>query len=94
MRDDEFEWDDGKAAANLRDHMVSFDTARRAFDDAFAIVRQDTRENYGEDRYLLLGMVDTRLVAVAYTTRDDRTRIISARPAEPREKRRYHEENS
>ena len=56
MRDDEFEWDDGKAAANLRDHKVSFDTARRAFDDFFAVERGDRREHYGEDRSTLIGM--------------------------------------
>jgi hypothetical protein len=56
MRDDEFEWDDRKAAANLRTHGVSFKAARLAFDDAFAVEREDRREDYGEDRYALLGM--------------------------------------
>jgi uncharacterized DUF497 family protein len=54
---------------------------------------KDRRENYGEERYILLGMVDNRLLHVAYTLRGQRVRIISARLAEPREKRRYHEEN-
>jgi hypothetical protein len=55
VRDDEFEWDDRKAAANLRNHRVSFEVARLAFDDAFAVDREDRREDYGEDRYTLLG---------------------------------------
>jgi uncharacterized DUF497 family protein len=94
MRDGEFEWDDAKAAVNLAAHGVSFDVALRAFDDVFAVARQDTREIYGEDRWVLLGMVENRLLVVVYTEREDRIRIISARAAEPREKRRYHEENS
>ena len=36
MKDDEFEWDDVKAAQNLADHGVSFEAARLAFDDPFA----------------------------------------------------------
>jgi len=48
----------------------------------------------GEDRYILLGMVQNHLLAVVHTQRDARIRIISARLAEPRERRRYHEENS
>jgi uncharacterized DUF497 family protein len=94
MREDDFEWDDAKAVGNLAAHGVSFEAASLAFDDAFAVVREDRRQNYGEDRFILLGMVDGRLLAVSYTMRDARVRIISARLAEPRERRRYHEENS
>jgi len=66
MRDDEFEWDDGKAAANLASHGVSFDTARLAFNDPNAVGRADTRENYGEERCILLGMANDRLLHVAH----------------------------
>jgi uncharacterized DUF497 family protein len=93
MRDDEFEWDDEKAERNLARHGVSFETARRAFDDAFAVSREDPREDYGEERCILLGMVGDHVLHVAYTYRGDRTRIISARAAEPMERRRYHEGN-
>jgi uncharacterized protein len=94
MQDDEFEWDDAKATRNLAEHGVSFDVARLAFNDVFGILREDRRENYGEDRYSLLGMIGDRLVFVAYTLRNGRTRILSARLAEPFERRLYHEENS
>ena len=43
MRDDEFEWDDGKAAANWRKHGVSFEMARQSFQDGFAIEWIDDR---------------------------------------------------
>jgi hypothetical protein len=93
MRDDEFEWDDAKAAANLARHGVSFETARRAFRDPLGVERADRRERYGEERSVLLAMADTLLLHVTYTVRGDRYRIISARRAEPRERRRYHEGN-
>jgi hypothetical protein len=94
MRDDEFEWDDAKAATNLASHRVSFEEARLAFSDPFAIGREDRRERYDEQRYIRLGIVRGRLLHIAYAMREDRIRIISARVAEPRERRRYHESNS
>jgi uncharacterized protein len=66
MEDEEFEWDDAKARQNLASHGVSLETARLAFDDPFAVAREDRRHDYGEDRYLLLGMVEHHLLAVAY----------------------------
>jgi uncharacterized DUF497 family protein len=93
MRDDDFEWDDAKAAQNLALHGVSFEAARLVFDDPFGVEREDRRQNYGEARFILLGMVQERLLVVAYTLRGKRTRILSARYAEPFERRRYHEEN-
>jgi uncharacterized DUF497 family protein len=67
--------------------------AREAFQDAFAIEWIDRRHQDPEDRYALLGMVESRLLFVAYTLRGDRIRIISARKGEPQERRRYHNAN-
>jgi uncharacterized protein len=94
VTDDDFEWDDAKAAENLARHGVSFEEARLAFADTLGVEREDTREHYGEQRFILLGMVRGRLLAVVHTPRNARARIISARLAEPRERRHYHEENS
>jgi uncharacterized DUF497 family protein len=93
VQDDAFEWDDAKAAENLAKHGVGFATARAVFRDPFAIERLDDRGNYGEDRFVTIGMVDGRLLSVACTMRGDIVRIISARGAEPYERRQYHEEN-
>jgi len=92
-----FEWDPAKAAANLRKHRVSFEIAMRAFFDPFALVEQDRIEG-GEQRWQTLGMVEGLvLLLVAHTVREDRDieviRIISARRAEPRERRRYEQAN-
>ena len=94
MTDDAFEWDETKAAENYKNHRVAFDQAARAFADPFAVERVDDREDYAEDRFNILGMVDGRLLFVAFTLRGDKLRIISARGAEPHEKRKYHEDNA
>lgn len=93
-----FEWDVAKAESNLKKHGVGFDDAVLVFSDPFAIVKQDRIEN-GEYRWQTLGIVGNRLLLlVAHTVRDDELgteviRIISARHAEPKERRRYYGEN-
>jgi uncharacterized DUF497 family protein len=94
MNEDDFEWDDAKAAQNYADHGVSFEAAKEVFNDPFATERLDDRVDYGEDRYSILGMVDGRIIYVAYTLRNGIIRIISARGAKPHERRRYHEDNA
>ncbi|WP_330168910.1 BrnT family toxin [Bartonella grahamii] len=94
-----FEWDETKAKNNLRKHHVSFELAARVFADPFAMVRQDRIEN-GEYRWQTLGLVDGfLLLLVAYTVHDDKDgieviRIISARRANSKERKRYEEESS
>ena len=73
---------------------MSFEAAQLAFDDPFAVVREDRHQDYGENRYIPLGLAQDRLLAVSHAQCGARVRIISARLAEPRERRRYHEENS
>ena len=93
MQDDYFAWDDDKAARNLRDHGVTFEMAREVFKDAFALDWTDTGHDDHEERFATLGMAEDRLLFVSYTLRGPRIRIISARPAEPYERRKYHEAN-
>ena len=89
MNEDGFEWDDVKAISNAAAHGVTFEAARGVFRDPFALDWSGDREDYGEERYVTLGMADGRLLFVVYTERRDLVRIISARGAEPHEKRRY-----
>ncbi len=93
MQDDQFEWDDDKAAHNWRQHGVTFDMARDAFRDVFGMEWEDDRQGVAERRFILLGVVEQRLLYVAYTMRGERIRIISARRAESLERRRYHDQN-
>ena len=90
MQDDAFEWDDAKATRNWRDHAVTFEMARNAFRDAFAVEWQDDTQDAAERRF---GMAEHRILFVAYTIRGARIRIITARGAEPHERRQYHDEN-
>jgi uncharacterized DUF497 family protein len=93
MKDEEFEWDDEKAARNAVKHGVTFDEARSVFRDPFAVELLDDRKDYGEDRYILIGMSAASVLVVVYMERNKRNRIISARKAEPNERRVYHEQN-
>jgi uncharacterized DUF497 family protein len=74
-------------------HGVSFEAARDVFKDPFALDWLDESEGHGEDRYSVIGMSEGRLLYVVYTMRGEAIRIISARLAEPQDRRRYHEEN-
>lgn len=93
MIDDEFEWDDDKAAANAEKHGVTFEQARSVFRDPFAIELLDDREDYSEDRFILIGMSAAGVLVVVHSQREHRSRIISARKAEPNERRFYHDQN-
>lgn len=98
-----FEWDVAKNAANKRKHGVDFKTALRVFADPFALSEQDRIEE-GEPRWRTMGLVEGHLLLlVAHTVReegDDETseeveiiRIISARKADRKERRRYEDES-
>ncbi len=86
----DFEWDDAKAASNLRKHGVSFTAAVHVFDDPVRIEWFDDREDYGEERYCTIAEVQGVILFVVYTMRGDRTRIISARRASREERDGYH----
>jgi uncharacterized DUF497 family protein len=89
-----FEWDDGKARSNLRKHGVSFEVAKLAFDDHFSIEWLDTRKAYGEERFILIGVVAGRHLCVVYRERADNIRIISAREAVKHEQQEYYRQNA
>jgi uncharacterized protein len=88
-----FEWDPKKAASNLKNHDVSFDEATSVFGDILSMNMSDPDHSEGEQRFLVLGVsAASRLVVVSYAERPPRTRIISARLATKRERRKYEHE--
>jgi uncharacterized protein len=90
----EFEWHYAKAEANLQAHGVSFDLAKTVFRDPFAVEFLDDREDYGEERFVIVGMAEGGVVLfVAYTERETRIRIISARRATQHEQNEYSRQN-
>jgi uncharacterized DUF497 family protein len=86
----DFEWDTAKEHANRKKHGIDFRTASRVFLDPYVIEFDDVSAE-GELRTNAIGLVESRVMFVTYTMRGDVIRIISARGAEPHEKRRYHE---
>lgn len=84
------EWDHRKAIANLRRHGINLADAGTALHDPHAITITD--EESGEERFVTTGMDALgRVLVVVYTWRAERVRVISARSATPRERRRYEE---
>jgi uncharacterized protein len=90
-----FEWHDAKALANLQTHGVSFELAKTVFSDPFAVEWLDDREDYGEQRFVMIGMAEGQvLLFVAYTEREERIRLISARKVTQNEQVEYFRQNS
>lgn len=85
----ELEWDARKAATNLRKHGVSFPFAVGIFLDENRIERVDDMNDYGETRFVTIGLVDGFEIVVVYTLRQDKIRMISARKADPHEIEAY-----
>lgn len=91
----EFEWDEAKAEANWQLHGVSFELAQTVFADPFSIERIDDREDYGEERFVMIGMAEGQIILfVAYTERENRIRLISARRATSHEQEDYFQQNA
>lgn len=95
-----FEWDPAKAERNLQKHGVSFDIAAQVFRDPFCVSEPDRVED-GEVRWQTIGVVGgMKLVLVAHTINEEDAdgqaieviRLISARTANRKEKRRYEQE--
>jgi uncharacterized protein len=88
-----FEWNKSKAKDNYAKHGVSFELATRVFKDPFGLEFFDDRQDYGEERFVIVGMVDGHVLYVAYTERKDVIRIVSARRATKHEQKAYLQEN-
>jgi len=84
----EFEWDEAKRQANITKHDVDFLEAMELLADA-PILHDDSRQDYGERRCQATGIVDGKMLVVIFTIREGSFRIISARRANSRERRKY-----
>ena len=85
-----FEWDEAKRRSNLWRHGIDFAEVVEVF--AAPFTTSDDRYDYGERRYLTLGLLKGSVVAVVHTESDDVIRIISARKAERYEEIKYFKE--
>lgn len=88
----DFEWDEEKAAANLKKHKVSFEEAKTVFADPFAITIDDPKHSVGEQRFIDTGTsADGKILVVSYTERERKIRLISCRKATKTERKIYEE---
>jgi len=87
-----FEWNDRKAATNLKKHGVSFEEAKSVFFDERAKLIDDPDHSDDEERFVLLGMsgaLRLLLVCHCYRSEGNVIRIISARKAISKETKSY-----
>ncbi len=84
-----FQWDEEKNEQNIRKHGLDFADAWEVFQSPL-LARIDNREDYGEDRWQGIGVLQGRTVVVVFAERDrDIVRIISLRVANKNEKKQY-----
>ena len=86
-----FEWDDDKAASNMKKHGVRFEEAQTVFYNPLAYIFDDEAHSDDEVREIVIGhSIINRLLLVSFTERaPSLIRIISARPATKREREDY-----
>ena len=85
-----FEWDAAKRRLNIKRHGIDFEDVAAAF-DAPMLTGLDTREEYGEDRWIGIGMVRSVVVVIVFTeTGKGTVRIISARKATKYEREAFY----
>lgn len=82
------EWDEAKRAQTIRERGLDFAEAETVFGGDF-YTRIDDRHDYGEVRYITVGFLGDRFVAITWTPRRNGRRIISMRYGHEREKARY-----
>lgn len=89
IKDIVFEWDEEKNRTNFRKHNIDFNDAAKVFADENRVERLDEFHSDDEDRWQVIGMVDD-ILFVVYTEREYKTRLISARLANKKERRIYY----
>lgn len=82
------EFDSEKNQCNIRARGISFDLALE-FEFESAFIRLDVRKDYGEPRFVALGLISNRVFNLVFTVRTDAIRVISLRKANKREVIRY-----
>ena len=93
LGDLKFVWDKNKAEINLKKHKIKFENAALVFLDENLIEDYDDFNSDDEERFKVIGEVE-KILVVIYTEREDRTRIISARFADKKERSKYYEQFS
>lgn len=85
-----YDFSPAKEALNQAKHGVAF-AAAEGFDWSTALVAEDFRQNYGEQRFVALGKIGQRVHVLVFTPRGKKVWLISLRKANAREVRRYEQ---
>ncbi len=88
----EFEWDERKRQSNLKKHGIDFVKACQIF-AGYTVEFEDTRYDYGEERFIAVGETNGQVLTVVYTYRSDAIRLISARKATRYERNIYYSDD-
>ncbi len=89
-----FEWDAKKQQQNQQKHRISFEEATTVWTDPFALIAPDPNHSIIEKREWIIGeSYESRVLVVVFTMREETIRIISARPANKSERKKYVESN-
>jgi uncharacterized protein len=88
-----FEWDEAKRLANLEKHGLDFEDAWKVFESDYLEI-EDTREDYGEDRFKIYGLAGFTVVIVIHAPKPGIIRIISMRKADSDEADFYYQQIS
>ncbi len=86
----QLEWDDAKNSQNRQKHGFEFAEAAAVFAGECLTLR-DHRVDYGEERFITLGLLKGCVVVIAHTPRGEKTRVISMRKGNRREQKAYRE---
>lgn len=84
------EWDDEKNALTISLRKIDFADLEAAFDGRFALVKEDRRQDYGEQRFNMIVALHGSIFNITFTPRGGKQRIVSARLANRKERRVYH----
>jgi uncharacterized DUF497 family protein len=85
-----FEWDAGKSDKNWRNHQVRQAETEQVLLNRPVVFAADLTHSRSEARFFTLGRTDSgRHLAIVFTTRSKRVRVISARPMSRAERRVY-----
>lgn len=86
-----FEWDEQKNQSNIKKHKLDFADAYKVFEYPM-LVNLDDREDYSEDRWIGIGLMDMHVVVIVFTEADEDTiRVISFRKATNNERKQYEQ---
>ncbi len=76
----EFTWDEKKRKTNIKKRGLDFADAKMVFSGA-TFTFEDDRFDYGEQRFLTMGLLRGVVIVIAHTERGEAIRVISMRKA-------------